>query len=113
MTINATLTDNLARLNISGRFDASAYQDFKLAYAPLLSNAAIKTIEVDLCGVEYLDSGALGMLVQLNEVAKNARKSVVLISMPGRASDILKVANADKLFTINLPSGMKMELNKK
>lgn len=110
MTINVQLTGNKVRITIAGRFDSSVYMDFKQAYTPLMENAAIQTLEVDLSGVDYLDSAALGMLVQLNEHAKNAKKSVTLVSVPGRVSDILKTASADKLFTINLPSGMKMDL---
>lgn len=110
MTINVQLSDNKGLINISGRFDSSVYKEFKQSYAPLITNAAIQRLEVDVSGVEYLDSAALGMLVQLNEHAKNAKKSITLISVPGRVSDILRTASADKLFAINLPSGMKLDL---
>lgn len=110
MTIDVQLTGNKARIIISARFDSSVYKEFKQTYAPLINNSAIQAIEVDVSGVEYLDSAALGMLVQLNEHTQSAKKSISLVSVPGRVSDILKTASADKLFTINLPSGMKMEL---
>lgn len=110
MTINVEITGHKARITISARFDSSVYKDFKQAYAPLIENPVIEALEVDVSGVEYLDSAALGMLVQLNEQAKSAKKSIALVSVPGRVSDILRTASADKLFTINLPTGMKMEL---
>ena len=52
----------------------------------------------------------MGMLVQLNENARQAKKSVSLTSVPGRVSEILKIANADKLFAIHLPSGLDLKL---
>ncbi|HEX5364398.1 MAG TPA: STAS domain-containing protein [Gallionella sp.] len=110
MTITVQLTDNKARITIAGRFDSSSYKEFKQSYTPVIENPAIRIVEVDVSGVEYLDSAALGMLVQLNEHAKNTKKSITLVSVPGRVSDILRTASADKLFTINLPSGIKMDL---
>lgn len=110
MTISVQLSGNKAQIHISGRFDSSVYKDFKQSYTPLIGNAAITGIEVDISGVEYLDSAALGMLMQLNESTRNAKKSITLISVPGRVADVLKIASADKLFTINLPSGMKLDL---
>ncbi len=110
MSIHSELHDGTARITISGRFDSGLYQDFKSTYLPLLDNRAVRTIEVDVSQVAYLDSGALGMLVLLNETAKNANKSVSLISLPGPVANVLKIANADKLFSINLPSGVKLDL---
>jgi HptB-dependent secretion and biofilm anti anti-sigma factor len=112
MTIDVKIKDKSALLTISDRFDSSSYRDFKQAYAPLITNSIVQLIEVDISGLNYLDSAALGMLMQLNEAAKFAEKSITLIGVPGRVASILKMANADKLFTINLPSGMKMNWQK-
>ena len=113
MSIHTQLQDDKARITISERFDSSLYQHFKKAYAPLLGKHAVQRIEVDVSQVNYLDSGALGMLVLLNESARNAGKSMSLISLPGPVADVLKIANADKLFSINLPSGVKLDLRSK
>jgi anti-anti-sigma factor len=113
MSIHTQLQDGKARITISERFDSSLYQNFKKAYLPLLDNRAVQAIEVDVSQVAYLDSGALGMLVLLNESARNADKKVSLISLPGPVADVLKIANADKLFSINLPSGMRLDLHAK
>lgn len=107
------LDNNKTRLIISDPFDSQSYLDFKNAYSPLIDNKAVQTIEVDISMVEYLDSGALGMLVLLNDTAKNAKKSITLVSVPGRVTDILKMAHADKLFSIYLPSGMKLDMQRK
>ncbi len=110
MSIDIQILGATARITIVDSFDSSSYMAFKQAYTPLIASVAVQVIEVDVCGLQYLDSSALGMLIQLNERAKEAKKSIALVSVPGRIADIMKVANADKLFTINLPSGMKLNL---
>lgn len=110
MSIHTQLQGDKGRITISARFDSSHYQHFKSAYAPLLDNHAVQRIEIDISQVDYLDSGALGMLVLLNESARNASKSISLISLPGSVANVLKIANVDKLFSIYLPSGVKLDL---
>jgi anti-anti-sigma factor len=112
MSITTKIQEPKAQIIISGLFDANVYQQFKHACAMLINNHTVKAIEVDLSGTEYLDSAALGMLVQLNENAKYEKKTVTLISVPGRVADVLKVANAQKLFSINLPSGIGLDLQR-
>ena len=110
MSIEAKVQGNSAQLIIKDRFDASSYQDFKHYYTPLIASSAVRSIEVDVSALNYMDSAALGMLMQLDVVAKDAGKTITLIGVPGRVSNILKMAHADKLFTINLPNGVKMNL---
>ena len=110
MSIEIKILANTAQIKISDCFDFSSYTAFKQAYSPLIANVEIHAIEVDVSGLAYMDSAALGMLVQLDATAKIAKKSLTLISVPGRTAAILKMANADKLFTINLPSGVKLDL---
>ncbi len=112
MSIDVKVKDKSAQLTISDRFDSSSYRDFKQAYTPLIVNSTVQLIEIDISGLNYLDSAALGMLMQLNESAKDAGKSIILIGVPGKVANVLRIANADKLFTINLPSGMKMNWQK-
>lgn len=113
MAIKAETLGDKARLVISDPFDSRSYKDFKNAYLPLMNDKAVQAIEVDISTVEYLDSGALGMLFLLNETAKNEGKIVTLISVPGRVADILKMAHVDQLFSIFLPSGMKLDMQRK
>lgn len=100
MTINVNIRDNAARLSMSGRFDFQVHREFKNAYSAQLSNAAVKEIEIEMSRVEYLDSSALGMLILLNERAKEAKKNVVLLSPSAVVEQVLNVANFGKIFTI-------------
>jgi anti-anti-sigma factor len=100
MGITTTVTGNTATISMTGRFEFSVQRDFKEAYAPQLDNAAVSAVEVNLAGVEYLDSSALGMLLLLRERAAAAGKSLKLCRPSASVAKILDIANFSKLFTM-------------
>jgi anti-anti-sigma factor len=100
MQISTQVHDGIARMALDGRFDFSAHREFRNGYDGLLSNAAVRELEIDLGAVNYLDSSALGMLLLLNERAKAANKSVTLSNCRGMVAQVLEVANFLKIFTI-------------
>lgn len=100
MSISVQIRDSVARISMMGRFDFQVHREFKDAYTPLVENAAVREIEVEMSKVDYLDSSALGMLMLLNERAKGANKSVSLLNTSGVVSQVLEVANFSKIFVI-------------
>ncbi|OGS90171.1 MAG: anti-anti-sigma factor [Gallionellales bacterium GWA2_59_43] len=100
MAISVQIHDNVARISMSGRFDFQVHREFKDAYTPLIDNAAVREIEVEMARVDYLDSSALGMLMLLNERAKGANKAVALLNTSGVVSQVLEVANFSRIFNI-------------
>ncbi len=100
MSINANVSGNTATINMSGRFDFNVQREFKEAYDPQLNNVAVGVIEVNLAGVDYLDSSALGMLLMLRERSTAAGKSLKLCKPTPGVAQILEIANFAKLFTI-------------
>ncbi|MDD5300376.1 MAG: STAS domain-containing protein [Gallionella sp.] len=100
MAINVQTRGHSARVAVSGRFDFQVHRDFKDAYTPLLDNAAVSEIEVEMSKVDYMDSAALGMLLLLSECAHVANKPVVLANASGTVSRVLKIANFSKIFNI-------------
>ncbi len=54
---------------------------------------------MDLKGADYIDSSAMGMLLQLREYSKS-NKDVRLINGNDGIREILRIANFDKLFSI-------------
>ena len=100
MSINVQISDHMARIVMSGRFDFGAHRNFKDAYMTLLGNAAVRGIEIEMSKVDYLDSAALGMLLLLHERAKDANKPVSLLNATGIALQVMEVANFSKIFTI-------------
>ena len=63
MQIKTFKNNGNVRLVLSGRFTFDAYHDFKAEFTPVLDSGDFKELEIDLGGVEYLDSSALGMLL--------------------------------------------------
>lgn len=100
MSISASVSGNTATINMTGRFDFNVQRDFKDAYDPQLTNAAVSAIEVNLAGVDYLDSSALGMLLMLRERATSAGKGLKLCKPTSGVAQILEIANFSRLFTI-------------
>ena len=100
MAISIQIRDNVGRITMEGRFDFQVHREFKEAYTPLVDNAAVREIEVEMSKVDYLDSSALGMLMLLNERAKGANKTVSLLNTSGVVSQVLEVANFSKIFNI-------------
>lgn len=90
---------NVEVLKLSGSFDFRFFQEFRRLYEPALRNDDIYTIEIDLHGVDYIDSSALGMLLQLRE--KAASKKIVLSHCPAAVRQVLEVANFNKLFELH------------
>ena len=56
---------------------------------------------IDLAGVDYLDSSALGMLLLLRDRAAAASKAVSLENCRGNVRQVLDIANFGKLFKIS------------
>ncbi|MBT2969803.1 MAG: anti-anti-sigma factor [gamma proteobacterium symbiont of Ctena orbiculata] len=83
---------------ISGRFDFSIHQEFMQAYKAFPKGD--KRYVVDLTDADYLDSSAMGMLLQLREHSAKDADGVVLKNGNEAVQDVLRIANFGKLFTI-------------
>lgn len=91
--------DNRAVIQLQGRFDFNAHREFREAVDSALA-ASAKEIQVDLGGVDYLDSSALGMLLMLRDKAKGSGREVSLAKCTGAVKQVLDIANFGKLFAI-------------
>ncbi len=100
MGISTNVAGNIATINMTGRFDFNVQREFKETYDPYLNNAAVSVVEINLAGVDYLDSSALGMLLMLRERAAAAGKALKLCKPAANVAQILEIANFSKLFTI-------------
>ena len=91
--------DNRAVIQLQGRLVVNALREFREAVDSALAGTA-KEIQVDLGGVDYLDSSALGMLLMLRDKAKGAGREVSLAKCTGAVKQVLDIANFGKLFAI-------------
>jgi anti-anti-sigma factor len=100
MHISTSRNNGIGSISLKGRFDFNAHRSFREAYDPLLQDAAISVITVDLASVEYMDSSALGMLLMLRDRCKAVNKSARLARPNHTVLQILDIANFAKLFDI-------------
>lgn len=84
-------------IQINGRFDFNAHQEFRKAYRNERSDAKYL---IQMEGTEYIDSSALGMLLLLREHAGNDDADVTITGCREDIRKILNIANFDRLFII-------------
>ncbi len=99
MQAKLTNSDGRAIIQLQGRFDFNAHREFRDVVDSALASAE-REIQVDLGGVDYLDSSALGMLLMLRDKAKAASREVSLARCTGAVKQVLDIANFGKLFRI-------------
>ncbi|MFC1336569.1 MAG: STAS domain-containing protein [gamma proteobacterium symbiont of Clathrolucina costata] len=100
MSISSELSSDEKNVTIvvSGRFDFSTHQAFMQAYKAFPRGE--KNYVVDLTNTEYLDSSAMGMLLQLREHSAKDTDGVILKNGNEAVQDVLRIANFGKLFVI-------------
>ncbi|MDP2805926.1 MAG: STAS domain-containing protein [Gallionellaceae bacterium] len=99
---NKSSAEDKVVLQLTGRFDFSARHIFKEAYTPLLQPSPEKIIEINMAGVDYLDSSSLGMLMLLSEKASEVGKSISLTQPNTTVAQILDIANIGKVPNIKI-----------
>lgn len=99
MSITSSVSGDgkVVTISVSGRFDFAMHQQFRLAYKD--HPCGEKEFVVDLQKAEYLDSSALGMLLQLREYGVKSGE-VELVNGNQGVCEILRIANFDKLFKV-------------
>lgn len=100
MEANVISTEGRAVVRLKGRFDFNAHREFREAVDQALRES-VPQVEVDLAGVDYLDSSALGMLLMLRDKARGAGKTVALANCRGAVKQVIEIANFGKLFAIS------------
>lgn len=99
MVIKEFTRNQESKLSLSGRFDFSTHKDFRHICQQLLGSK-VKLVVLDLNGVEYLDSSALGMLLQFKDKADATRTKIIIESRNTFVNDILATANFQKIFEL-------------
>ena len=97
MSVTTSENGNKVTIAVNGRFDFSAHQEFIGAYRDIPKGE--KNFVVDLSKTEYMDSSAMGMLLQLREHASKSGQ-IELSKANANIKEILKIANFDKLFNV-------------
>jgi anti-anti-sigma factor len=99
MQASVSVADGKAVIKLQGRFDFNAHREFREVVDKSMEGTA-REVLVDLSGVDYLDSSALGMLLMLRDKAKTASREVALTNCSGAVKQVLDIANFSKLFRV-------------
>ncbi len=93
-------TNRCATISIDGRFTLQTQREFSSAYKAI--NEPLHSLVIDLKDVVYLDSSALGMLLQAKEhVGLDGCRITILVSQ-GVVSEVLSSNNFSKIFQVQL-----------
>jgi len=94
--IQVTDNQDTVTIQLSGRFDFRLVKDFQelLAKEP-------KTWVVDLSGVDYVDSSALGMLLLLRDRVRGDAQRIHLRGVHGQPRAVLTMAKFDRMFKMD------------
>jgi HptB-dependent secretion and biofilm anti anti-sigma factor len=100
MSITATASANGAevRVRLPQRFDFSTHKDFRKAYEAGTQGQA--RYVVDMRETSYMDSAALGMLLQMWEHCGRRTDAIRIVNATPTVKDILAIANFQKLMHI-------------
>lgn len=100
MSISVTehKSQGFVEIAIQGSFDFSLFNDFRLAYGDLV-DSKYNTFVINLDGVDYLDSAALGMLLSMR-VALGEKMDIQIVGANDFIRNILMISRFDKRFNI-------------
>jgi len=85
-------------IDVGTKFDFSKEEDFRNAYDKIDDD--VSHIAVDLSQTEYMDSSALGMLLNMQKSLANKELSYSIENARPQVAKILKISRFDKKFDI-------------
>ncbi len=99
MTINTEISnDTTLVIHVGEKFDFSLVDKFRKAYEGM--PAEIKQIDVDLSATQYMDSSALGMLLNMQKVLAGRQLTYRIINSRPQIARILEISRFNKKFDI-------------
>lgn len=100
MEIDVVVDSDKAMLRLSGRFDYTSHASFLAQAEGSLVHPACREFWVDLAGVEYIDSSALGMLLMLRDRVRKEGKTMALANVRGYVREVIDNAQFNRLFEL-------------
>jgi len=101
MRIESINTAERMSLQLSGRFDFSKQKLFMNEAERAIAKAVTAEFQVDLAGLEYIDSSGLGSLLMVRDMAKHQDKFVTLTGQRGQVKQALSAAQFERLFAVS------------
>lgn len=86
-------------IRVKGKFDFGLVQQFRQSYADIADEPT--AVVVDFRETEYIDSCALGMLLNMRKSLGAGERPLYLVNCRPEIRNILEIARFDKLFHID------------
>jgi len=86
-------------IEIKGKFDFNFVQDFRNAYSNIEGD--LDTVIVDLRETDYMDSSALGMLLNMQKSLSGRVNRIKISNCRPQIKKILQISRFDKKFDID------------
>ncbi|MFT2092639.1 STAS domain-containing protein [Paraglaciecola sp. 2405UD69-4] len=101
MSIEREFSEDKTQLTIfvNERFDFNQVQEFRAAYSE--DSDTVSTILIDLHKTEYMDSSALGMLLNMQKTLGSQVSTFKIVNCRPQVLKILGIARFSKKFTIS------------
>jgi anti-anti-sigma factor len=100
-SIRAVANGPQCDLMLSGEVDLQVAQDLTRVAHSHLADPGVQRLLVDLGGVTFLDSSALGALVAIRNAANKQSKELALGNVPARIRQLLGITGLDGVFPID------------
>ncbi len=89
---------SILTIKMDEKFDFGKVQDFRAAYGN--NSDTVSTIIIDLEATEYMDSSALGMLLNMQKTMAATVTTFKIVNCRPQVAKILQISRFDKKFTI-------------
>jgi HptB-dependent secretion and biofilm anti anti-sigma factor len=99
MEVAQNINAGSADIMFKGKFTFADNVRFR-QLVDLMKDGAIKNMSIDLSGVEFIDSAALGMLLIARDESQKHNVQLVLKQPVGQLKKMFAVSKFDSLFTI-------------
>jgi anti-sigma B factor antagonist len=94
------LNDNdLIKIIVNGDIEMMTIKDFKQELFDIGQNTE-KNIEIDMSGVDYIDSSGVGVLISLLKLQKKKGKTLTINKVSPRVMNVLKLSSLSDIFNI-------------
>lgn len=103
MSIEQKIEGNVGKLFLSDEIDLDKSPQVRENLKELMDK--VKTVEVQLSKVKYIDSSGIAALVEGMQLAKSSSKEFYLTDVSNEVMKVIKLAHLDKFFQIKSATG--------
>jgi HptB-dependent secretion and biofilm anti anti-sigma factor len=93
---NKSSDGNEVTISLPEKFDFQLHKEFRQAY----EEEGVKSLVLDMNKTQYMDSSALGMLLQLKEYTDKNNSKISIKNASENVMQIMQIAHFDKLFKV-------------